>query len=60
MAYQDNNGGFQRQMYDGKWKCSKCGTEITQLPFQPSPDRLDQLKCRDCYRDSRPSFNRGR
>ena len=56
-----NEGGFQRQMFQGNWKCSKCNTDITQLPFEPSPDRTDQLQCRDCFRQSRPSprFNRG-
>jgi len=43
-------GGFRRQMYQGNWKCSGCGNAITELPFQPSPDREDQLQCRECYR----------
>ncbi len=66
MAYRENQGqggprdysggGFQRRMYQGDWKCSKCGTPITELPFEPSPDRLDGLFCRDCYREKRQSF----
>lgn len=56
MAYDENQGGFQRQMYSGNWKCSKCNTDITQLPFEPDQDKLDQLLCRDCYREKRQSF----
>ncbi len=56
MAYQDNDnkGGFERKMYQGDWKCSKCSTKITELPFEPDPARLDQLKCKECYRKDRP------
>ena len=51
-------GGFnrdfgQREMHKGNWNCSKCGTEITELPFEPDPSRVDQLKCRDCHRQGR-------
>jgi len=60
MAYQHNDGGFQRKMYQGNWKCSKCGAEITELPFEPDPGRIDQLLCRDCHRAKRMSFRRGR
>ncbi|PIP03869.1 MAG: hypothetical protein COZ49_00155 [Candidatus Yonathbacteria bacterium CG_4_10_14_3_um_filter_47_65] len=42
-----------RQMFQGDWKCSGCGGAITELPFQPDPERLDSLKCRDCHRNSR-------
>lgn len=52
MAYQDN-GGSDRQMYQGDWKCSDCGTAITELPFQPDPSRVGELKCRDCHRKGR-------
>ena len=54
MAYQDNNGGSDRQMYQGNWKCSECGADITELPFQPDPSREGELKCRDCHRKGRP------
>ena len=47
MAYQQSGGGFQRQMYQGNWKCSKCSAEITELPFNPDPSRLDQLQCQE-------------
>jgi len=41
----------ERQMYQGKWKCSQCGAEITELPFKPSGDL--PLYCRDCHRERR-------
>lgn len=34
-------------MYQGNWKCSKCGGTITQLPFEPRSEA--GLTCRDCY-----------
>ena len=36
-------------MYQGNWKCSQCGTEITELPFEPSGDL--PIYCRDCHRE---------
>ena len=43
MAFQkfndDSKRDFPRQMYQGNWKCSECGAEITELPFEPSGDR---------------------
>lgn len=60
MAYDENRGqGFQRQMYQGDWKCADCGKEISELPFQPDPSRVDQLRCKDCYKPKRP-FRRDR
>ena len=63
MAYDQNQGGgfqgqggFQRKMYQGNWKCAKCNTDITELPFEPDPDKSDRLMCRDCYREKRQSF----
>ncbi|MCL4405558.1 hypothetical protein M1295_03305 [Patescibacteria group bacterium] len=52
---RNGNGGFQREMVKGEWKCSKCGAAITELPFKPDPARLDQLLCRDCHRERRMS-----
>lgn len=40
-----------RQMHQGNWKCAECGTEITELPFEPSGDR--PVHCRDCWRKKR-------
>jgi len=36
-----------RKMFQGDWKCADCGKEITELPFEPSPDR--PIYCRDCW-----------
>jgi len=48
MAY-DND----RQMFDVDLDCAKCGTHISQLPFQPSGDR--PVYCADCNRAHRES-----
>jgi len=48
-----------REMVKGNWKCSECEKEITELPFEPAPDR--PIYCRDCWskkRNDRPRFNR--
>lgn len=45
------NGGFERKMYDVDLKCSKCGAEIKQLPFEPNADR--DVYCRDCHKAMR-------
>jgi DNA-directed RNA polymerase subunit RPC12/RpoP len=73
MAYQNNQGsnqgnqssdyqGFrQRQMVDVSTmniKCCECGAEIKELPFNPDPARLDQIRCRDCMRKRRQQFRR--
>lgn len=60
MAYNndDRRGNFPpRQMVQGNWKCSECGKEITELPFEPAPDR--PIFCRDCWKAKRDErFNR--
>ncbi len=56
MAYDQNRGDFERKKYQGNWKCSKCGGAITELPFEPDPNRADQLMCKDCFREKRQSF----
>ncbi|MAZ67513.1 zinc-binding protein [bacterium] len=43
----------ERQMFTGNWKCSGCGGEITELPFQPDPEREGSLMCRDCHKKRR-------
>ncbi|MBI2625410.1 MAG: hypothetical protein HYW70_03735 [Candidatus Nealsonbacteria bacterium] len=46
-----------RETVKGNWSCSECGTEITELPFQPSPDR--PIYCKDCWSKRRkPRFGR--
>ena len=56
MAYSDDFSGGrpQRQMFDVTsmgLKCASCGTDITQLPFQPSTDR--PVYCQNCNRQRR-------
>ena len=46
----DNQG--PRKMVQGNWKCSDCGKEITELPFEPAADR--PIYCRDCWAKNRP------
>jgi len=46
-------GGFNdkpRQMHQGNWKCSGCGKEISELPFDPG-DR--EVQCKECYMASK-------
>jgi len=38
-------------MFQGNWKCSKCGGAITELPFQPRSE--EGLTCRACYAQSK-------
>lgn len=48
----NTSGNFPpRKMFQGNWKCSECKKEITELPFEPAPDR--PLYCRDCWRQKR-------
>jgi len=42
---------FPRQMVKGNWKCAECGKEITELPFEPAPDR--PIYCRECWAEKR-------
>ena len=45
--------GTDRQMFDVDLSCAKCGTHISQLPFQPSGDR--PVYCSECNRAFRQS-----
>ena len=38
-------------MFQGNWKCSKCGGAITELPFQPRSEA--GLTCRSCFMGSK-------
>ncbi len=49
--FESDRRDFPRKMYQGNWKCSDCGTEITELPFEPSGDR--PLYCRECHAKKR-------
>ncbi len=48
--------GQDRQMFDVDLSCAKCGTHISQLPFQPSGDR--PVYCSDCNRQYRQTNTR--
>ncbi|HOK35424.1 MAG TPA: hypothetical protein PLL80_02240 [Candidatus Pacearchaeota archaeon] len=54
MAFNKDRN-FDRKMYNGEWKCSECGAPITELPFEPAPDR--PLYCKDCWRKKRDERN---
>lgn len=49
----------QRPMYKVNAKCADCGADITELPFQPDPARMSQLRCRNCYKPRRNNFRGG-
>ena len=40
-----------REMVKGSWKCAECEKEITELTFEPAPDR--PIYCRDCWQKKR-------
>lgn len=46
-----NQGGFQRKMFQGNWKCASCSADITELPFEPREGQ--EIYCRDCYRSQK-------
>ena len=41
---------MEKQTYQGNWKCSKCGKNIKELPFNPKS--TENLICRECYSKS--------
>jgi len=45
--------GDGKPTFEGNWKCGKCSKPINKLPFKPNPERLDQLKCIDCFKAER-------
>jgi len=56
MAFQkfDEGGAGNlppREMVKGDWKCSECQTAITELPFNPAPDR--PIYCKECWSKKR-------
>lgn len=50
MAF-DRPRDFERRTYQGEWTCSECGAKITELPFEPAPDR--PIYCKECWRKKR-------
>ena len=59
MAYDNQAGDDYKKKYQGNWSCGKCGAAITELPFEPNPDRLGELKCLDCHKKFRESRGGG-
>jgi CxxC-x17-CxxC domain-containing protein len=47
-----------RPKFQGDWTCSMCGGKITELPFQPNPDRTNTLKCLACFKKEREAQGR--
>ena len=47
----NNSDRAERQMVEGNWTCSGCGTAITSLPFTPRD--TSNLLCKDCYKKSK-------
>jgi len=45
-----------RQMIQGNWSCSECGTAITELPFEPAQDR--PIYCKECWSKKRSQDRR--
>lgn len=41
-----------KKKYIGNWECGKCGSKITELPFEPDPSRKGSLKCGECHKKS--------
>ena len=60
MDFQKTDSGQKdfapRPMFKGNWKCAECGAEITELPFEPSPDR--PIYCRECHKNRKAQFRR--
>jgi hypothetical protein len=59
MDYQNRP---QRQMHDVAelgLKCTECGVDIKELPFQPTKrddDTYGRIYCQECNRNRRKSF----
>ncbi|EKD49389.1 MAG: hypothetical protein ACD_63C00161G0001 [uncultured bacterium] len=45
--HRGGGGGGQRRTFQGNWKCAECGTEITELPFEPRDEQ--SILCKECY-----------
>ncbi len=55
MAYQNRNN-FPKKIFKGEWHCAQCQKVINELPFNPDPNKLDRLLCRDCYQSKKNFF----
>ena len=47
-----------RPKFQGNWTCSKCGKDITELPFEPRD--TSTLECFDCHKSHKRSFGNDR
>lgn len=54
MDQERRNWGPRPEPVKGNWTCSQCKGEITELPFNPDPARMDKLQCKECWRKNRP------
>jgi CxxC-x17-CxxC domain-containing protein len=52
MIFDKFKSNGPREWVKGNWKCSGCGAEITELPFEPTGDR--PVHCKDCWKKNRP------
>lgn len=48
--YNKDRNFAPKKMFQGDWKCGQCDAQISELPFEPNPDRISDLKCRDCHK----------
>lgn len=51
MAFKKFPGRKPLKIYHGDWSCTECGGKITELPFQPSPER--PVYCKECWAKKR-------
>jgi len=56
MEFNNHKDFPPRKMFKGNWTCTDCGKEITELPFEPDPDR--PVYCRECWAKRRQRFNK--
>jgi len=56
MEFNNRKDFPPRKMFKGNWTCTDCGKEITELPFEPDPDR--PVYCRECWAKRRQRFNK--
>ena len=59
MEFNNHKDFPPRKMFKGSWTCADCGKEITELPFEPDPNR--PVYCKECWakrRQGRRKFNK--
>src|SRR3989344_8724806 len=50
--FTTNYNDSPREKVQGNWKCSSCGTGISELPFAPTGDR--PIYCKECWAKNKP------